>query len=87
MLNLKNNRGSITVFVLVSCLLFIGCVVCVRMYIQSREIATDREYRQIKVNYETDTNSLDNIYNELYKEQQALDEQKRKQEELEKATP
>ena len=87
MLNLKNNRGSITVFVLVSCLLFIGCVVCVRMYIQSKEIATDREYRQIKVNYETDTNSLDNIYNELYKEQQALDEQKRKQEELEKATP
>ena len=57
------------------------------MYIQSKEIATDREYRQIKVNYETDTNSLDNIYNELYKEQQALDEQKRKQEELEKATP
>lgn len=57
MLNLKNEKGSITLFVLVSCMFFIASVACVQMYMQSKQVAVDREYRQIKSNYEA--NSVD----------------------------
>lgn len=52
MLNLKNQKGSITYFVLISCLFFITSVTGVFMYMQSKQIAVDREYRQIKSFYE-----------------------------------
>lgn len=53
-MNLKSQRGSITLFVLVSCLFFIASVTCVQIYMQSKQIAVDREYRQIKANYEAE---------------------------------
>lgn len=68
MLNLKNERGSITLFVLVSCLFFIASVTCVQMYMQSKQVAVDREYRQVKANYEAsieDTEKLDEAYYQL----------------------
>ncbi len=68
MLNLKNEKGAITLFVLVSCLFFILSVTCVQMYMQSKKVAVDREYRQIKSNYETnlaDTEYLDKTYYQL----------------------
>lgn len=68
MLNLKNERGSITLFVLVSCLFFIASVTCVQMYMQSKQASIDREYRQVKANYETqlaDSASLDETYAQL----------------------
>lgn len=77
----KSQKGSVTVFVLVSCLLFIGCVVCVNIYIQSKQVAIDREYMQIRQNYETDTNSLENTYYDLY--QKILEEEERKRQEEE----
>ena len=43
MSNLKNEKGSITLFVLVSCLFFIASVTCVGMYMQSKQTAVDRE--------------------------------------------
>ena len=52
MIDLKNEKGSITLFVLVSCVFFIASVACVQMYMQSKRVAVDREYRQIKSNYE-----------------------------------
>lgn len=89
MQSLKNQKGSVTVFVLVSCLLFIGCVVCVQIYMQSKQVAIDREYRQIRTNYETDTNSLNDIYDELYEKQQALEEKTNAQQQtsIEQETP
>lgn len=62
MIKINNQKGSITLFVLVSCMFFIASVVCIQMYIQSKKIAVDREYRQIKANYES-TIKTDNIQN------------------------
>ena len=58
MWNLKNEQGSITLFALVSCLFFVASVACVGMYMQSKQTAVDREYRQIRANYEV---SIDKI--------------------------
>ena len=64
-MDLKSQKGSITLFVLVSCLFFLASVACVNMYLQSKQIAVDREYRQIKANYEKDINNMDSIYADL----------------------
>ena len=71
MINLKSEKGSITVFVLASCMFFIAAVTCMQMYMQSKQIAVDREYRQIKANYEKDIENIDDIYNGLQKIQNA----------------
>lgn len=68
MINFRNEKGSITLFVLVSCMFFIASVACVQMYMQSKRVAVDREYRQIKFNYEGNTldeNNLKNDYIEV----------------------
>ncbi len=52
MCSLKNQKGSITIFALVSSLFFVASVACVAMYMQSKQVAVDREYRQVKENYE-----------------------------------
>lgn len=65
MINLKSEKGSITVFVLASCMFFIAAVTCMQMYMQSKQIAVDREYRQIKANYEKDIENINDIYNQL----------------------
>ncbi len=70
MINLRNERGSITLFVLISCMFFVASVACVQMYMQSKKVAVDREYRQIKSNYEGNTldeNVLKNDYEQLVK--------------------
>ena len=64
-MDFKNQKGSITLFVLVSCLFFIASVACINMYIQSKQNAIDREYRQIKASYEKDINNMEEIYTEL----------------------
>lgn len=64
-MNLKSQKGSITLFVLVSCMFFMASIVSVQMYMQSKQTAVDKEYRQIKANYEKDINNMDSIYAEL----------------------
>ncbi len=64
-MNLKKQKGAVTLFVLVSCLFFLASVACVNIYVQSKQVAVDREYRQIKANYEKDINNMDSIYEEL----------------------
>ena len=64
-MDFKNQKGSVTLFVLVSCLFFIASVACVDMYMQSKQNAIDREYRQIKASYEKDINNMEEIYTEL----------------------
>lgn len=68
MINLKNEKGSITLFVLVSCMFFIASIVCVQAYMNSKQVSVDREYRQVKSNYEGDTLSEENLketYNKI----------------------
>ena len=64
MINLRNEKGSITLFVLISCLFFVASVACVQMYMQSKKIAVDREYRVIKSNYEGNTLEEENLKND-----------------------
>lgn len=64
-MNIKNQKGSITLFVLISCLFFLASVASVSIYMQGKQIAVDREYRQIKANYEKDINNMNSIYVEL----------------------
>lgn len=67
MINFRNQKGSITLFVLISCMFFVASVACVQMYMQSKKSAVDREYRQIKSNYEG--NTLDeNVLKENYEQ-------------------
>ena len=64
MVNIKNEKGSITLFVVVSCMFFVASVVSVQMYMQSKKIAVDREYRAIKSNYEGNTLEEENLKND-----------------------
>lgn len=52
MINIKSQKGSITLFVLASLLFFIATVTSVQMYMNSKKVAIEKEYRQIKANYE-----------------------------------
>lgn len=67
MINLRSEKGSITLFVLISCLFFMASVACVQMYMQSKQTAVDREYRQIKASYEqsVDENAIINAYRQV----------------------
>ena len=65
MINLKSQKGSITLFVLVSCLFFVATVVCIQMNVSSKQIAVEREYMQIKSNYEKDLTNMNEIYTRL----------------------
>lgn len=70
MINLRNERGSITLVVLVSCMFLIASVACTQVYIESKKTAVDREYRQTKSNYEKDSfdeNVLKSNYEQLSK--------------------
>ena len=56
MFNYRNQKGSITLFVLTSCLFFMASITGVFLYTQSKQIAVEREYRQIKSVYEENLN-------------------------------
>ena len=68
-MNLKSQKGAVTLFVLVSCMFFLASVVSVQMYMQSKQIAVNDEYRRIKENYEKDLENIDQLYNGLYSEE------------------
>lgn len=67
MVNLRSEKGSITLFVLVSCMFYIASVTCVQMYMQTKRVAVDREYRQVKANYELNTLDEENLKESYYK--------------------
>lgn len=64
-MNLKNNRGSITIFIIVSCLLFIITAVGIATYIQNKVNNSEAQYKQIKEIYEKDIGNEEFIYNNL----------------------
>ena len=65
MKNLRGEKGSITLFVLVSCMFFIVSVVEIQAYLNNKKVSIDKEYRQIKSSYETDVNNMESVYNTL----------------------
>ena len=65
MFNFKSEKGSITLFVLASCIFFIASVTCVQMYLNNKERAINQEYKQVKSNYEKNIGKEGEIYENL----------------------
>ena len=65
MINLRNNKGSVTIFVITTCLFFIVALTTVGMHMQAKKIAVDREYKKIKESYEKDVQNISEIYEQL----------------------
>lgn len=63
--NLKSERGSITIFVLASCLFFLISTVGVQVYTQNKQTALEKDYMQVKETYEKDIANQEKIYNKL----------------------
>ena len=49
----------------ISCLFFLATVICIQMSMDSKQISAEREYRQVKANYEKDLSNADEIYEKL----------------------
>ena len=69
MLNLKNEKGSIVIIVIFSCMFFIASVVCIQQYMKNKQISVDRQYKQIKANYEVNVDKMNEIYSNLVEEE------------------
>lgn len=61
---LRDEKGSITLFILLSVLFFLVIVVSVFVYVQNKQSAMDREYNKIKNSYEQDIGNEGEIYTE-----------------------
>ena len=59
MKNFRSNKGSITLFVLLSCLFFLVLVTSTSIYIKNKSIAQDSQYYQIKEKYENREAKID----------------------------
>ena len=64
-MNFKNQKGAIVLIVLVSCMFYISSVACIQLYTQSKQASVDREYKQIKANYESSKENMEKKYNQL----------------------
>ena len=69
---LTNERGSITLMVLVSCMFFLASVVCMRIYMQNKQVSVDREYKQVKASYNNSFQNIDEKYNKLLENEKLL---------------
>ena len=58
MINLKNNRGAITLYILVSLLFFIIAIVNVQTHLKTKEASIESEYQKIKASYQKDANEI-----------------------------
>lgn len=61
----KNQNGSITLFILLSCLFFLVVVVSVSMYLKNKETSIDEQYQSIKKSYEKNVGNEESVYIEL----------------------
>lgn len=64
-MNLKNNRGAITVFIIASCLLFIITAIGIATYVQNKVNNSEGQYKQIKSIYEKEIGNEKAIYESL----------------------
>lgn len=64
-MNLKNDKGSITVFIIASCLLFIITAIGIATYVQNKVNNSEGQYKQIKSIYEKDIGNEKVIYESL----------------------
>jgi len=60
MISLKNNKGAITLYILVSLLFFIIAIVNVQTSVKTKEARIESEYQKIQSSYEQDANEIYN---------------------------
>lgn len=65
---LKNDKGSITLFVLLSALFFLVIVASVGVSMRNKERRVDAEFQKVKNSYEQNLDNKDAIYNEKFQE-------------------
>ena len=64
MINLKNNKGAITLYILVSLLFFIIAIASVQANLKTKEASVESEYQKIKASYEKNAGE---VYDSKYK--------------------
>lgn len=65
MINFRNQKGSITIFVIASCLLFVTTVMGIATYVQNKVNNEEEEYRKIKATYEQDVGKESEFYSNI----------------------
>lgn len=68
-INIKGNKGSITLFVAMSTMFFLMLIASITAFMKNRERAVETEYIQIKQSYEQDIDKEDEIYESIISEQ------------------
>lgn len=72
-INLKSQKGSITLFVLAACLFFIVTIASTYAYAHRKNQAVEKSIAQIKSRYEKDVGNEDEIYAEQIEIQKNLE--------------
>ena len=62
MKNSNNEKGSVTLFVLIVCLFFIGILLLINIGLINSKTSKEKELNQILANYSQSNNNLDNVY-------------------------
>lgn len=71
---MKNNeKGSITLFVLLSMLFFLVVVVSVGAYLKNREIIVDQEYKKVQSSYGQEVTNEAEVYDSKIGERKYTD--------------
>ena len=65
MVNLKSEKGGVTIYVLMTMLILIITLVAIYISLTNKQITQLEVAEQIKTTYEKDINNIDEIYNEL----------------------
>ena len=65
----KNQKGSISLFVLLSALFFLVMVTSVGVNVKNKEVSVNTNYQQIKAKYEQDIGNEERVYQEKKNEQ------------------
>ena len=60
--NSNNEKGSVTLFVLIVCLFFIGILLLINIGLINSKTSKEKELNQILANYSQSNNNLDNVY-------------------------
>ena len=63
--NRKNERGTITLFVLLACLFFVFILTGVYVYNLNKMQTQEQNIKQIQENYARDITRIDEIYQEM----------------------
>lgn len=65
MINLKSEKGGVTVYVLVAMLILTVTLISIYISITNKQITQLEVSEQIKAVYEKDMNNIDGVYNNL----------------------